>query len=195
MGLELTVVDITGASILDACFTPQRANKKLNPRHVWVLHHDEHLFQLTSGLNSLSKLPRSVLSGPIEGLEVLPSAARSSAQLSDQPSAHFFIPRMDAAVTFIERLDDLSNLDLSGPEEVVRVACPVEMPVALHELITRCSYLPGISGGNKISTLKLRLHNKDIYLSAPDCVPNDRTVMLESSLSCTTEWTNSWPPH
>jgi hypothetical protein len=138
LSLELTVVDSTGASILDACHTPQRANRKLNPRHVWVAHHDEHLFHLNSGLKSLSQLPRSVLSAPIDALEELEHEV-------GPPSAHFFIPRTSAPVTFIERLDDLTTLDLSGPAAVVRVACPVEMSVALYELVTRCSYLPGIT--------------------------------------------------
>ena len=174
MSLQLTVVDITGASILEACHTPERQNRKLNPHHVWVLLHDEHLLQLTSGLNSLSKLPRSVLSGPLSALSEVVHA-------DNKPSAHFYIPRKDAQVTFIERLDDLMGLDFSGPEQVMRVACPLEMPLALYQLVTRCSYLPGVRmHGGKISALKLRLHNKDVYLSAPDCVPNDRTVMLET---------------
>ena len=82
MSLQLTVVDITGASILEACHTPERQNRKLNPHHVWVLLHDEHLLQLTSGLNSLSKLPRSVLSGPLSALtEVLHADNKPSAPL------------------------------------------------------------------------------------------------------------------
>ena len=178
MALELTVVDITGGSVLDACFTPERANRKLNPRHVWVLHHDGHLFQLTSGLNALSHLPRSVLSVPLGALEEQrPPDARDDAP----PSAHFPISRNDdAAATFIECLDDLSKLDFSGPQEVVRVACPVEMSVALYELVTRCSYLPGVRmRGGKLTSLKLRLHNKDVFVSPPDCAPSDRTVMIE----------------
>jgi len=174
LSLELTVVDGTGASILDACYTPQRTNRKLNPRHVWVAHHDEHLFHLNSGLKSLSQLPRSLLTAPIGALKELEHE-------EGPPSAHFYIPRANVPVTFIERLDDLITLDLSGPAEVVRVACPVEMSVALYELVTRCSYLPGITmRAGAIATLKLRLNNKTIYLSPPDCVPNDRTVMLES---------------
>ena len=173
LGLELTVVDCTGASILDACHTPQRANRKLNPRHVWVAHHDEHLFHLNSGLKSLSQLPRSLLSAPIDALTEVE-------QEEGPPSAHFYIPRTSAPVTFIERLDDLTTLDLSGPAAVVRVACPVDMSVALYELVTRCSYLPGITmRAGAIAALRLRLHEKDIYLSPPDCVPNDRTVMIE----------------
>jgi len=167
-------VDGTGASILDACYTPQRTNRKLNPRHVWVAHHDEHLFHLNSGLKSLSQLPRSLLTAPIDALKELEHE-------EGPPSAHFYIPRANVPVTFIERLDDLMSLDFSGPEQVMRVACPLEMPLALYQLVTRCSYLPGVRmHGGKISALKLRLHNKDVYLSAPDCVPNDRTVMLET---------------
>ena len=53
LGLQLTVLDIAGQPISDACYEPVSANKKISPRHVWVVHHNNHLYLLTHGLDSL----------------------------------------------------------------------------------------------------------------------------------------------
>jgi hypothetical protein len=174
MSLQLTVLDIEGKELSEACHVPARPNKSINPRHTWVLHHGAHLFLLTDGLNSLCKLPRSVLAAPLD----LQSAASADASTSTV-STHYHIGRKDIPVVFIDCIDKLASINLETIDEVVRVACPIEMSVALHELVTRCKVLPGvIMRGGKITALKLRVAGKEIVLSPPDSAPNDRTVML-----------------
>ena len=175
LGLRLTVFDITGAEIPEACYVPTRPNAKLVPCHVWVLHHSSHLFLLTEGLNSLSKLPRSIMTSTPR-LTII-----DRTEVERKPSSHYYISSRDVSTEFIDCLDKLTDLHFKK-RGVVRVACPVEMTVALHTLVTRCKYLPGIvMKGNKIVSLKLRVDNTDIILSPPDSAPNDCTVMLHDA--------------
>ena len=169
LSLRLTVFDITGAEIREACFMPLSQNKKINPRHVWVLHHNNHFFELRVGLDSL-KLRASVLKAPLELQKMEP----------DKPlSAHYYISQNETTSVYINCLDELTTLNLKG-KSMIRVVCPLEMRVALHEIVTRCDYTPGVTmHANKIKALKLRIDDCVIVLSSPDGARNDRTLMFE----------------
>jgi hypothetical protein len=180
MKLQLTVVDIYGDELMEASHVPDRPNQKINPRHTWVLQHSAHLFLLTDGLNSLCKLPRSVLTVPVVSSEAIESHVELRKDKTPRAaSVHYYIGGSDADVIFIDCLDKLLSIDLDTKELVIHVKCPIDMVVALHEFLDRCKVLPGVKmRANKIISLKLRIGNKDIVLSPPDSAPNDRTVML-----------------
>jgi hypothetical protein len=52
LNLQLTVLDVAGAEVIKASFQPTHQNRKISPWHVWVLHHDGHLFLLNAGLHA-----------------------------------------------------------------------------------------------------------------------------------------------
>lgn len=173
MNLQLTVVDIMNKVISDACFRPIRQNKMVNPWHVRVLHHNQHLFLITDGLNSLSK-KRAVLSAPLDlNLTDVQTPV-------EPPSQHYYIGKGDSTVLFIETLEFITSINFNTiKSDYVRIACPMDMMVALYELLTHCKYLPGIDmRGGKITGLRLRIDDKDVIITPPDSAPNDRTVML-----------------
>ena len=212
--LQLTVLDVAGAEILEASHKPLHQSRKLNPWHVWVLHHDGHLFLLHSGHHSLKmqSFSASVLSpGFLAGrLQPIPGRAPIEAANADAGvcrhvsggnrrstaasvfdlfplSARCRAPSPTLAPSaFVETLDQLAGLDLArmaaDGKTFLRVACPIEMTVALHQLLCTCNYEPAVNmRGHKITSLLLHVDNVVLELSPPECSPMDRTVMLQSA--------------
>ena len=187
LSLQLTVLDVAGAEVTEASFQPTHQNRKLSPWHVWVLHHDGHLFLLNTGLHTakMTTFRPSVLGAAAVLSADSPLGARLQAIEPDAeakpPSARCRPPSPTLApAVFLPSLEALAALQLSGAR--LRVVCPVDMVVALHQLLTRCRYEPAVAmRGNAILRLTLQIDGTLVELSPPECSPTDRTVMLQTA--------------
>lgn len=188
--LQLTVYDMKHRVLDEYSHRPAKVHSKINPKHTFVLHHNQHLYLLDNAA-SLKNIQSIHLTEELEAVQKAATITVGDTYRIQKQKEDGYLWLDDINELFAIKMSECAAVQVSEGAKTLRIFCVCDLDMLVSQLVRVAGYEPSISlQFGSISGVKLNVDGVQVFIRRPCDTPREPQALIENDVEFKlyTEW-------